>query len=226
MKFTNVIQRIGFFISKEILKTPADVTDAIKTLSDYAFLPSAESDEVEEEHTLRLELTTKDKRQSVVINGTSINVIRYKMADDELLNPVQQHLDTAMGILEKLKVQFVFNILNIAIESDYILDATDEVAKSVYKKLNVEDDVPAAWRFNRLYKRRADIGEGIDCMEHVSCLRDEIQLVYEEKSTDRIILEFTWGTVIDSEPSIATISECFTYCDESGRQAGRVAVLR
>ena len=38
MEFENITQRIGFFISKEILKTPADVTDAIKSLSDYALL--------------------------------------------------------------------------------------------------------------------------------------------------------------------------------------------
>ena len=211
MEFENITQRIGFFISKEILKTPADVTDAIKSLSDYAFLPSAETDDAEEEQTLKLELTTKDKRQGVVINGTNINVIRYKMADNETLNSMQQHLDTAMGILEKLKAHFLFEVKNVAIESDYIIEATPAISKTVYKKLNEEDEVPVAWRFNRMYKRRIDVGKGIDCMEHISCLRDDIQLIYEEKSTDRIILEFAWGTIIDDNPSEETISGCFTY---------------
>ena len=211
MEFENITQRIGFFISKEILKTPADVTDAIKSLSDYAFLPSAETDDAEEEQTLKLELTTKDKRQGVVINGTNINVIRYKMADNETLNSMQQHLDTAMGILEKLKAHFLFEVKNVAIESDYITEATPAISKTVYKKLNEEDEVPVAWRFNRMYKRRIDVGNGIDCMEHISCLRDDIQLIYEEKSTDRIILEFAWGTIIDDNPSEETISGCFTY---------------
>ena len=30
MEFTNIAQRIGFFISKEILKTTDDITNAIK----------------------------------------------------------------------------------------------------------------------------------------------------------------------------------------------------
>lgn len=211
MEFENIIQRIGFFISKEILKTPADVTDAIKSLSDYAFLPSAETDETDEEQTLRLELTTKDKKQRVVIDGTNINVIRYKMSDDETLNSLQQHLDTAVGILEKLKAHFLFDVKNVAMESDFLLEATPEISKTVYKKLNEEDDVPVAWRFNRMYKRRAEVGNGIDCMEHLSCLRDDIQLIYEEKSTDRIILEFAWGTIIDDNPSEETVTGCFTY---------------
>lgn len=211
MEFKNVIQRIGFFISKEILKTPADVTDAVKVLSDYAFLPSAETDDADDEQTLRLELTTKDKRQAVVVKGTTINVIRYKMADDETLNAIQQHLDTAMGIIEKLKAQFAFDINNVAMESDYLIEATGDVPKAVYNKFNQEDDVPVAWRFNRMYQRKADVGEGMECMEHVSCLRDDIQLIYEEKSVDRIILEFAWGTVSDNNPSEETMSGCFAY---------------
>ena len=211
MELINVIQRVGFFISKEILKTPADVTDAINSLSGYAFLPSAETEDDDKEQSLRLELRTKDKKQMVVVDGANVNVIRYKTADNELLNPIQQHLDTAIGILEKLKAQFGFEVINVAMESGYIVEATEEVSKIIYKKLNAEEDIPVAWRFNRMYKRTADVDGGIASMEHATCLRDEIQLEYEQKSSDRIILEFAWGTMSDDKPTEETIFGCFRY---------------
>lgn len=211
MDFNNITQRIGFFISKEILKTPADVTDAIKELSDYSFLPSAETDDDDENQSLRLELTTKDKKHIVIVQGKNINVIRNKMADEDILDSIQQHLDTASGIMEKLKVKFGFEVANVAVECDYLTEATEFASKTLYKKYMSDDDIPVAWRFNRLYKRTAGVANEIICMEHESCMRDDVQLRYEDKPTDRLIMELSWGTVFEKTPTEELISASFRY---------------
>lgn len=211
MEFTNIAQRIGFFISKEILKTTDDITNAIKELADYSFLPSAETDDSNEEQSLRLELITKDKKHVVGIQGRSINVIRNKMEGEEQLSSIQQHLDTAAGIIEKLKSKFDFEVANIAVESDYMTDATDIASKALYSKYMADDDIPVAWRFNRLYKRTAGENGEISCMEHESCMRDDVQLRYEDKPSDRLIMELSWGTVFENTPSEEIIGSSFRH---------------
>ena len=208
MNFINVSQRVGYTITKTILQGPDDVTEVVKLLAGNDYLPSASEENSEDDaQTLRLQMKTKDKRYMVVIMADRINVVRSKTSEEDNLGALQEHADKSFGILKKLQERYNFEIDDVAIESDYYDTATDEAAAKYYKKFANGDEIPSAWRFNRLFIRTMPELEDNKVMEHQTFMRDEVQMRFENDVHDRLLLELTCAGKLPGEKKDEVLSK-------------------
>lgn len=223
MKFNNVSQRVGYFISKSILQTPDDVTEVVKLLAGNDYLPTASDENTDDDaQTIRLQMVSKDKRYVVVIMGESLNVIRRKASEDDELGALQAHADKSAEILVKIREHYKFELKDVAVESDYYASSDEENATAFYNKFAIGDEVPQAWRFNRLFKKTITDMENVSMLVHQTFIRDEVQMRFEEKSQDRLLLELTCFSSFKEIPSdeklTKVIAHFMTHLLETYRQ--------
>lgn len=212
MKFNNVSQRVGYYISKSILQTPDDVTEVVKLLAGNDYLPSASEENSDDDaQTLRLQMVSKDKRYVVVIVDDSVNIIRRKASEEDNLGALQAHTDKSADIILKLRDRYEFVIKDVAIESDYYATSDEEAAAGYYKKFANGNDVPQAWRFNRLYKRSVAGLVNVNMQEHQTFMRDEVKMRFEDRSHDRLLLELTCFSNFNDSPSDEQLKKAIAH---------------
>lgn len=202
MKFNNVSQRVGYFISKSILQTPDDVTEVVKLLAGNDYLPTASDENNDDDaQTIRLQMVSKDKKYVIVIMGDSVNIIRRKASEEDNLGALQAHTSKSSDILAKLRDNYHFDTKDVAIETDYYAASDNDAAANYYKKFSNDEEVPQAWRFNRLYKRSVAGLENVIMIEHQTFMRDDVQMRFEDKAQDRLLLELTCFSNFKETPS-------------------------
>ena len=212
MKFNNVSQRVGYFISKSILQTPDDVTEVVKLLAGNDYLPTASDENSDDDaQTIRLQMISKDKKYVIVIMGESVNVIRRKASEDDELGALQAHADKSTEILSKIREHYEFELKDAAVESDYYAPSDSETAAIFYKKFAIGDEVPQAWRFNRLFKYPIADLENVGMLVHQTFMRDEVQMKFEEKSQDRLLLELTCFSSFNNTPSDEKLAKAISH---------------
>lgn len=212
MKFNNVSQRVGYFISKSILQTPDDVTEVVKLLAGNDYLPTASDENSDDDaQAIRLQMISKDKKYVIVIMGESVNVIRRKASEDDELGALQAHADKSTEILSKIREHYEFELKDVAVESDYYAPSDSETAAIFYKKFAIGEEVPQAWRFNRLFKYPIADLENVGMLVHQTFMRDEVQMKFEEKSQDRLLLELTCFSSFNNTPSDEKLAKAISH---------------
>lgn len=212
MKFNNVSQRVGYFLSKSILVTPDDVTEVVKLLAGNDYLPTASDENSDgDAQAIRLQMVSKDKRYVVVIMGESVNVIRRKASEDDELGALQAHTEKSADILAKIREHYEFDLKDAAVESDYYASSEEETATAFYNKFAIGDEVPQAWRFNRLFKHPIEDLENASMLVHQTFMRDEVQMRFEEKPQDRLLLELTCFSSFMDTPSNEKLTKAIAH---------------